>query len=1120
MQVDAKPSSPSKGKAREDSNWQVGWWELHPSFERVRRPVVWSKSSVIFSAHASKPLVLARHFSSSREFILPSPITVNEHPTAYEPPTVISLCPNDTWLFASFPGIDRDGVACLWQRRYQLDSFVVPHQVNVCFLPPSVPALKILRAPLNQPTLVHELGNVYVDDSQPTWGQRLCICAAIGLSYNETSAVVATRSVLLPPVPQLDISGDAMDILPLEVPPQKENHYQPINWELWEEESTIEVCELSIDLFQGTSLMIMTRPLPSMFRPGGRLTDLAFFSVPREHPHLASPAPTKDPRRPQKDNPKSGLYLAASFLDCGDYFSSPKSEIALYSFHRKPPVPPIPPPIPRWYAKRETARSFDSGYLTYLIPSPSRAGMLAGFLNTTGSSPRKGKQPREIRIGDVIALNIPDLTTDEYWENAPIVSTNDVAGRDVPSGIAVSPNNILLCSILPHGQGSRISVYTLPKRNLHSVPTVLFPSPVSNSRDELSKALCAAIYGRRSPSDVIHSLTLATTPYQTAVNTVYGALTILETNTFGLTGMWMDEIIGTITEVYLGRANHMKPSDMKDTLHARWKAAHKACSIAALGSAFANCKDGDNYDLAAVWQLLGLCLWAIEFLEELMKECIFASDSVPLEQTHDPRVTAEDLLSASSPPLANPIFLHLTHPYLVKCLQIALKHVTGFFDFLKEMNPRGENAQIARDVLVDTIDSSGIDLQVLVPLFDEFMESAARLNPDELRRSLALFSPVPPLIPHLRNVIKKILESKVIEKTKLFIKPDDLVDGVTRMTLTDQPKRSVDVVTKRALSSHGPSFLCVRCGGKSEIGGDGKVAGHISLRWKVWEKIWASRCLIKPPSGNDEADYQASRARKVRRPSRSTMAPSTTVPSASDIEVPETLLKKRKQTEKAREERLAAAVAAKKASKAKRKVIFKRAEAYVKEYLAKEKEEIRLKRAARTAGDFYVPAQAKVYFVVRIRGINEIAPKPRKILQLLRLLQINNGVFVKVTKATEQMLRLVEPYIAYGEPNLKSVRELIYKRGYGKVNKQRIPLTNNGVIEETLGKYDILSVEDLVHEIFTAGPNFKQASNFLWPFKLSNPTGGWRTRKFKHFVQGGDFGNREENINKLIRQMN
>nr|GAT53310.1 predicted protein [Mycena chlorophos] len=247
---------------------------------------------------------------------------------------------------------------------------------------------------------------------------------------------------------------------------------------------------------------------------------------------------------------------------------------------------------------------------------------------------------------------------------------------------------------------------------------------------------------------------------------------------------------------------------------------------------------------------------------------------------------------------------------------------------------------------------------------------------------------------------------------------------------------------------------------------------------------------------------------------------SLSVASVTTVEVPETLLKKRKQNEKAREDRLAAAAAAKKASKAKRKVIFKRAESYVKEYRAKELEEIRLKRAARTAGDFYVPAQPKVYFVIRIRGINEIAPKPRKILQLLRLLQINNGVFVKVTKATQQMLRLVEPYVTYGEPNLKSVRELIYKRGYGKVDKQRIPLSNNAVIESSLGQYGILAVEDLVHEIVTAGPNFKQAANFLWPFKLSNPTGGWRTRKFKHFVQGGDFGDRENNINKLIRQMN
>jgi len=217
---------------------------------------------------------------------------------------------------------------------------------------------------------------------------------------------------------------------------------------------------------------------------------------------------------------------------------------------------------------------------------------------------------------------------------------------------------------------------------------------------------------------------------------------------------------------------------------------------------------------------------------------------------------------------------------------------------------------------------------------------------------------------------------------------------------------------------------------------------------------------------------------------------------------------------------LAAALAARKTRAQKRSVAFKRADTYVKEYLQKEQEAVRLHRAARAAGDYYVPAQPKVYFVIRIKGINNLAPKPKKILQLLRLLQINNGVFVKVTKATEQMLRLVEPYITYGEPNLKSIRELIYKRGYGKVAHQRLPLTSNAIIEEQLGKYDILSIEDLIHEIATVGPNFKQASNFLWPFKLSNPTGGWRQRKFKHYVQGGDQGNREDNINKLLRQMN
>jgi len=235
--------------------------------------------------------------------------------------------------------------------------------------------------------------------------------------------------------------------------------------------------------------------------------------------------------------------------------------------------------------------------------------------------------------------------------------------------------------------------------------------------------------------------------------------------------------------------------------------------------------------------------------------------------------------------------------------------------------------------------------------------------------------------------------------------------------------------------------------------------------------------------------------------------------------VPETLLKRRKNLERIKASRAAAKLKSKKLRNEKRGVIFKRAETYVKEYRAKERDEVRLRRMAKRNGNFYVPAEAKLAFVIRIRGINQVSPKVKKALQLLRLRQINNGVFVKLNKSTLNMLRLVEPYISWGYPNLKTIRELVYKRGFAKVNHQRIPITDNSIIENSLGEHNIICVEDLIHEIITVGENFKKANNFLWPFKLSNPTGGMR-KKTNHFVEGGDHGNREDFINQLVKQMN
>ncbi|PHT38691.1 60S ribosomal protein L7 [Capsicum baccatum] len=248
--------------------------------------------------------------------------------------------------------------------------------------------------------------------------------------------------------------------------------------------------------------------------------------------------------------------------------------------------------------------------------------------------------------------------------------------------------------------------------------------------------------------------------------------------------------------------------------------------------------------------------------------------------------------------------------------------------------------------------------------------------------------------------------------------------------------------------------------------------------------------------------------------------PRPVVVKKRDIQpVPESMLKKLKRNEEWALAEKQELEDEKKKNAEKRKLIYNWAKLYAKKYEDQERETVRLKREARLEGGFYVEPEPKLLFIIRIRGINSMSSKTQKILQLLRLQQIFNGVFLKVNKATMNMLHGVEPYVTYGYPNLKSVRELIYKRGYGKVHKQRIALKDNSIIEQVLGKHGIICMEDLVHEIMNVGPHFKEASNFLWPFQLKAPLGGLK-KKTNHYVEGGDAGNRENFINDLIRRMN
>jgi len=221
------------------------------------------------------------------------------------------------------------------------------------------------------------------------------------------------------------------------------------------------------------------------------------------------------------------------------------------------------------------------------------------------------------------------------------------------------------------------------------------------------------------------------------------------------------------------------------------------------------------------------------------------------------------------------------------------------------------------------------------------------------------------------------------------------------------------------------------------------------------------------------------------------------------------------------EEKVAATATKTKARSEQRHALKMRTLKYDKEYATFTRKLISARRQAKTAGNFFVEPEEKLLFVTRIVGIIKLSPKPRKVLQLLRLKQLHNGCFLKVNKPILQMLKQVQPYVTYGYPSLKTVRDLVYKRGFGKVNKCRIPLNDNALISDNLGEFGIHGMEDIVHEVFTVGPNFKQVTNFLWPFKLSAPRGGFTVKRHGYCeIRGGTWGNREEMINELISRMN
>lgn len=162
---------------------------------------------------------------------------------------------------------------------------------------------------------------------------------------------------------------------------------------------------------------------------------------------------------------------------------------------------------------------------------------------------------------------------------------------------------------------------------------------------------------------------------------------------------------------------------------------------------------------------------------------------------------------------------------------------------------------------------------------------------------------------------------------------------------------------------------------------------------------------------------------------------------------------------------------------------------------------------------------APMVFAIRIKedfGLPKVVQHVLK--QRLQLSTIHHGVFLRYDAKTRKNLHLVEPYVVYGPPSRAVVADLIERRGHGQAGHERVPLSDNMVIEEALGKHNIICKEDLVHELCSIGKSFQAAAQFLNPFVLSDSKTDFERRTLK-IKDGKEYGDRGEAINEYIKQV-
>lgn len=136
------------------------------------------------------------------------------------------------------------------------------------------------------------------------------------------------------------------------------------------------------------------------------------------------------------------------------------------------------------------------------------------------------------------------------------------------------------------------------------------------------------------------------------------------------------------------------------------------------------------------------------------------------------------------------------------------------------------------------------------------------------------------------------------------------------------------------------------------------------------------------------------------------------------------------------------------------------------------------------------PLEGRCKVLVVVRNTRKCPTKElRVILHELGLSTFDTGVLLPNSREIRLKLKMVESYVYFGLPSSDTIRQILMKRALLKSAQEDQPaelITSNVMIEERFEQDGLLSIEDLVHELYLGGAACPTILKSLLPFAIGS----------------------------------